>query len=31
MLDSGFCHQAIFHDPDGNPLILYHRYARGAS
>jgi predicted enzyme related to lactoylglutathione lyase len=26
MLDSGFCHQAIFKDPDGNPLILHHRY-----
>jgi len=27
LLDSGVCHQAIFHDPDGNPLILHHRYA----
>jgi catechol 2,3-dioxygenase-like lactoylglutathione lyase family enzyme len=27
MIDSGVCHQAIFHDPDGNPLILHHRYA----
>ena len=27
MLDSGVCHQAIFTDPDGNPLILHHRYA----
>lgn len=26
-IDSGVCHQAIFHDPDGNPLILHHRYA----
>ena len=26
-LDSGVCHQAIFLDPDGNPLILHHRYA----
>jgi len=26
-LDSGVCHQAIFHDPDGNTLILHHRYA----
>ena len=26
-LDSGVCHQAIFNDPDGNPLILHHRYA----
>ncbi|MBA2516840.1 MAG: VOC family protein [Solirubrobacterales bacterium] len=27
MMDSGVCHQAIFTDPDGNPLILHHRYA----
>jgi catechol 2,3-dioxygenase-like lactoylglutathione lyase family enzyme len=27
-LDSGTCHQAIFSDPDGNPLILHHKYAR---
>ncbi|HEX2160749.1 MAG TPA: VOC family protein [Thermoleophilaceae bacterium] len=27
LLDSGVCHQAIFSDPDGNPLILHHRYA----
>lgn len=27
MLDSGVCHQAIFLDPDGNPLVLHHRYA----
>ena len=26
-MDSGVCHQAIFSDPDGNPLILHHRYA----
>lgn len=25
--DSGVCHQAIFHDPDGNALVLHHRYA----
>lgn len=25
--DSGVCHQAIFTDPDGNPLGLHHRYA----
>jgi predicted enzyme related to lactoylglutathione lyase len=25
--DSGVCHQAIFVDPDGNPLALHHRYA----
>ncbi len=27
MLDSGVCHQAIFSDPDGNPLVIHHRYA----
>jgi catechol 2,3-dioxygenase-like lactoylglutathione lyase family enzyme len=26
-LDSGVCFQAFFHDPDGNALILHHRYA----
>ena len=26
-IDSGVCHMAIFTDPDGNPLILHHRYA----
>lgn len=25
--DSGVCHQAVFHDPDGNPLVLHERYA----
>jgi catechol 2,3-dioxygenase-like lactoylglutathione lyase family enzyme len=25
--DSGVCHQAVFHDPDGNAFILHHRYA----
>jgi predicted enzyme related to lactoylglutathione lyase len=25
--DSGVCHQAVFSDPDGNRLILHHRYA----
>jgi catechol 2,3-dioxygenase-like lactoylglutathione lyase family enzyme len=25
--DSGVCHNAIFADPDGNVLILHHRYA----
>ena len=29
ILDSGVCHQAFFADPDGNPLILHHRYAPG--
>jgi catechol 2,3-dioxygenase-like lactoylglutathione lyase family enzyme len=27
VIDSGVCLQAFFHDPDGNPLILHHRYA----
>ena len=27
IMDSGVCHQALFLDPDGNPLILHHRYA----
>ena len=26
-IDSGVCFQAFFADPDGNPLILHHRYA----
>ena len=26
-IDSGVCHQAFFQDPDGNALILHHRYA----
>lgn len=26
-LDSGVCHMAFCSDPDGNPLILHHRYA----
>ena len=26
-IDSGICHQALFTDPDGNPLALHHRYA----
>jgi catechol 2,3-dioxygenase-like lactoylglutathione lyase family enzyme len=26
-LDTGVCHMAFFADPDGNPLILHHRYA----
>ena len=25
--DSGTCHQAVFSDPDGNALILHHKYA----
>jgi predicted enzyme related to lactoylglutathione lyase len=27
--DSGVCRNAIFHDPDGNALIIHHRYAPG--
>ena len=30
-IDSGVCLQAIFADPDGNPLILHHRYAPAPS
>jgi len=26
-MDSGVCHMAIFTDPDGNALMLHHRYA----
>jgi predicted enzyme related to lactoylglutathione lyase len=26
-LDSGVCHMAHFHDPDGNVLMLHSRYA----
>ena len=26
-LDSGVCHMAHFADPDGNALMLHHRYA----
>jgi predicted enzyme related to lactoylglutathione lyase len=26
-IDSGVCHIANFHDPDGNALMLHHRYA----
>jgi predicted enzyme related to lactoylglutathione lyase len=26
-LDTGVCHMALFNDPDGNPLMLHHRYA----
>ncbi|HEX5582792.1 VOC family protein [Gaiella sp.] len=25
--DSGVCHMAFFKDPDGNDLMLHHRYA----
>jgi predicted enzyme related to lactoylglutathione lyase len=27
ILDTGVCHMAFFADPDGNPLMLHHRYA----
>lgn len=26
-LDTGVCHMALLNDPDGNPLMLHHRYA----
>jgi predicted enzyme related to lactoylglutathione lyase len=25
--DTGVCHMAFFTDPDGNALMLHHRYA----
>jgi len=28
-IDSGFCCQAFFEDPDGNVLAIHHRYAEG--
>jgi predicted enzyme related to lactoylglutathione lyase len=27
IIDSGVCHMAFFHDPDGNALMLHRRYA----
>ena len=27
ILDTGACHMAMFTDPDGNDLMLHHRYA----
>ena len=27
IVDSGVCHMAYFADPDGNALMLHHRYA----
>jgi catechol 2,3-dioxygenase-like lactoylglutathione lyase family enzyme len=30
-IDSGVCHMAFFEDPDGNALMLHHRYAPPAS
>ncbi|MCW2923835.1 MAG: glyoxalase/bleomycin resistance/dioxygenase family protein [Thermoleophilia bacterium] len=26
-IDTGVCHMGIFQDPDGNSLMLHHRYA----
>jgi catechol 2,3-dioxygenase-like lactoylglutathione lyase family enzyme len=26
-VDTGVCHMAFFHDPDGNALLLHRRYA----
>ena len=26
-LDTGVCYMAFFEDPDGNALMLHHRYA----
>ena len=26
-LDTGVCHMALFNDPDGNGLMLHHRYS----
>ncbi len=27
VFDTGVCHMAFFQDPDGNDLMLHHRYA----
>ena len=27
IMDTGVCHMAFFTDPDGNDLLLHHRYA----
>jgi catechol 2,3-dioxygenase-like lactoylglutathione lyase family enzyme len=27
IFDTGVCHMALFTDPDGNDLMLHHRYA----
>jgi len=29
--DTGVCHMALFRDPDGNDLMLHHRYAPAKS
>jgi predicted enzyme related to lactoylglutathione lyase len=31
ILDTGVCHMAFFSDPDGNAIMLHHRYAPRAS
>ncbi len=31
IMDTGVCHMAFFEDPDGNDLMLHHRYAPPAS
>ena len=31
ILDTGVCHMAFFTDPDGNALMLHHRYAPRAT
>jgi predicted enzyme related to lactoylglutathione lyase len=31
ILDTGVCHMAFFADPDGNALMLHHRYAPRAN
>ena len=28
--DTGVCHMAFFEDPDGNALMLHHRYPEAA-
>ncbi|MGH7588207.1 MAG: VOC family protein [Gemmatimonadota bacterium] len=27
IIDTGVCHMALFNDPDGNDLMLHHRYS----
>jgi predicted enzyme related to lactoylglutathione lyase len=31
IVDTGVCHMAFFSDPDGNALMLHHRYAPRAA
>jgi catechol 2,3-dioxygenase-like lactoylglutathione lyase family enzyme len=28
VIDTGVCHMALFADPDGNELLLHHRYSQ---